>query len=59
MMIVDSPLRPMTSLALGSWLGFCGGLNMLDPKSDTIRRCGLVGVGVALMEEVCHCGGGL
>ena len=23
-----------------------------------IRRCGLVGVGVALLEEVCHCGGG-
>jgi hypothetical protein len=24
-----------------------------------IRRCGLVGVGVALLEEVCHCGGDL
>jgi hypothetical protein len=22
-------------------------------------RCGFVGVGVALLEEVCHCGGGL
>jgi hypothetical protein len=26
------------------------GLNVLGPESDTIRRCGLVGVGVALME---------
>jgi hypothetical protein len=29
----------------------CGGLNMLAPG-----RQGLVGVGVALLEEVCHCG---
>ena len=36
----------------------CGGLNMLDPESGTIRSCGLVGVDVALLEEVCHCGGG-
>jgi hypothetical protein len=27
--------------------------------SGTIRRCGLIGGGVALLEEVCHCGGGL
>ena len=26
--------------------------------SGTIKRCGLVGVGVALLEEVCHCEGG-
>ena len=32
----------------------CGGLNTLGPESGTIRRCGLVGVGVALMEEVYH-----
>lgn len=25
----------------------------------TLRRCGLVGVGVVLWEEVCHCGFGL
>ena len=30
------------------------GLNVLGPESDTIRRCGLVGVDVALLEEVCH-----
>jgi hypothetical protein len=28
-------------------------------ESDTIRRCGLVGIGVALLKEVSHCGGGL
>jgi hypothetical protein len=27
----------------------CGGLNMLGPRSGTIRRCGLVRVGVALI----------
>jgi hypothetical protein len=37
-----------------------GVLNMLGPGSGTIRsRCHLVGVGVALSEEVCHYGGGL
>jgi len=35
----------------------CGGLNMLDPESGTIRKYGLVGGGVALLEEVCHCPG--
>jgi hypothetical protein len=34
------------------------GLNMLDPGSDTIKRCGLVGVGVALLQEECYCGCG-
>jgi hypothetical protein len=30
---------------------------MLGPGSGTVRRrCGLVGVGVALLEEVCYCG---
>ena len=24
--------------------------------SDTIRRCDLVGIGVALLEEISHCG---
>ena len=32
----------------------CGGLNMLGLGSTTIRRCGLIGIGVALLEEVCH-----
>ena len=26
--------------------------------SGTIRRCGLIGGGVAFPKEVCHCGGG-
>ena len=40
----------------------CGSWNAIGPPnltgSGTIRRCGFVGVGVALLEEVCHCGGG-
>ena len=35
------------------------GLYLLGPGSGTIFRCGLVGVGVALLEEECHCGHGL
>jgi hypothetical protein len=31
------------------------GLNMLGPGSGTIRKCGLVGVGMAFLMEVCHC----
>jgi hypothetical protein len=48
----------------------CGGLNRHGPhrlrrlsawliQSGTIRRCGLVEVGVALLERVCHWEGGL
>ena len=48
----------------------CGGLNRYGPHrlvcliawpigSGTIRRCGLIRVGVALFKEVYHCGGGL
>jgi hypothetical protein len=29
---------------------------MHGPGSGSIRRLGLVGVGVDLLEEVCHCG---
>jgi hypothetical protein len=32
---------------------------MLGSGSGTIRRYDLVGVGVALLEELCHCGHGL
>ena len=39
-----------------------GSLNVIGPYnligSGAIRRCGFVGVGVALLEEVCHCGAG-
>ena len=31
---------------------------MFGSGSGTIRRCGLDGVGVAFLEEVCHCGDG-
>jgi hypothetical protein len=31
---------------------------MLGSGNGTIRRYGLVGVGMALLEEVCHCRGG-
>lgn len=36
----------------------CSGLNMLGPRSGTVRRCGLVGIGMALIQKVCHCGSG-
>lgn len=36
----------------------CDGLNMPGPGSGTVRRCGFVRVGMILLEEVCHCGGG-
>ena len=38
----------------------CGALNErglhMFIESESIRRCGLAGVGVALLEEVCHSG---
>lgn len=37
---------------------YCGAFNMFGPGSGTIRKRGLVGVDVILLEEVCHCGGG-
>ena len=36
----------------------CDGLSMLSPGSGTIRRCGLVGVGVTLLEWVWPCWSG-
>jgi hypothetical protein len=48
----------------------CSGLNRFGPHvdsclnawptgSDTIRRCELIGIGIDLLEEVCHCQNGL
>ena len=38
----------------------CGGLKEKDPNGrSTTEVCGLVGVSVVSLEEVCHCGGGL
>ena len=38
-------------------VGVCGGLNKVGPWSGTIRKCDLIGVGVALLEVVCLCRG--
>ena len=39
----------------------CGGLNAIGPQKltgrGTIRKCGFVGVCIALLEQVCHCKG--
>jgi len=42
----------------------CGGLNRFGPQKLACLNAwhigsGLVGIGVALLEEVCHCWGGL
>jgi hypothetical protein len=37
---------------------FCGDLNILGPRSGTIRRYGLVKIGVALLQEIYHFGDG-
>jgi hypothetical protein len=49
--------EPISKWYLG--LAACGGLNVLDPESGTVRKWGLLGVGASLLEELCHCGGGL
>jgi hypothetical protein len=36
------------SICLNTSMGASSGLNMLGPGSDTIRKCGLVGVNVSL-----------
>ena len=36
-------------------VGQCGGLYMLGPGNGAIRKYGLVGAGVALLEEMCNC----
>ena len=47
------PLYPVRIIAYNPPLthGHCGGSYMLSPGSGTIRRCDLVGVGVALLKE--------
>lgn len=34
-------------------------LNVWPIENDIVKKCGLVRVGVALLEEVSHCGGRL
>jgi hypothetical protein len=36
-----------------------GGLKVIDPESGSIRWFTLVGIDVALLEEVCYCGSGV
>ena len=40
-----------------------GSLNVFGPhkfiENGSTRKCGMVGVDMALLEEVCHCGSGL
>jgi hypothetical protein len=52
------PHRLMFEQAYGGQGVEYAGLNILGPGSTTTWRCGHVVVGVALLEEVCHCGGG-
>jgi hypothetical protein len=51
--------HPSPSLKECFFLCQCGSLNMLGPGSGTTRRCDLVRVGMALLEEVCYCRDGL
>jgi hypothetical protein len=57
-----TPVGKQLQVALGTSLR-CSCLWCFEyawPKgSGIIRRCGLVGIGVALIEEVCHCAGRL
>lgn len=56
-------------IVLSSWaalrntrINYCGSLNVVGPYnltgSGTGGKCGFVGVGMVLLQIVCHCGGG-
>jgi hypothetical protein len=51
--------RGIASLLLVASPATFDGLYMLGPGSSTIRRHGPVGVGMTLLESMCHCGCGL
>jgi hypothetical protein len=53
------PQTHMFEQAYGGQGVECDGLYMLGAGSGTIRRCGPVGVSVALSEQMWHCGCGL
>ena len=58
----NSKSYPSSPVLQQKYSGPCGRLNvtaLINSVSGTIRRCGFVEVGVALLEEVRHCGGGL
>ena len=60
-----APSHAMGFTKLSSYfcVGLCGSLSIIGPHklmgSGIIRRYGCVGLGVALLEEMCHCGGEL
>ena len=62
-------VSPVTTLYFKIYLCVCASLSRYDPqrlmclnvwpiRSGTIRKYGLVGVGVACLEAVCHCRAG-
>ena len=64
---VFTDLTKITEMLLGlsyylslEFISDCNGLKKkwLLKLSGTTRRCGLVGVDVILLEDMCHCGGG-
>ena len=72
--LTSEPVHPLSSSryfrAIRSYSAYlrvsvavCGNLNIIGPHNliggGSIRMCGFVGVDMALLEEVCHCGCGL
>jgi hypothetical protein len=58
LLLISQPVQPCGNLSTnGPHRLMC--LNAWPTGSNTIRRRVLVGIHVALIEEVCHCGGGL
>lgn len=55
---LNSPLNLLTPQFPSVQTGDCGDLNVWPMGGGTVRRCGLIGGDGALLEDVCHCGGG-
>ena len=54
-------LNHLTTYTMVVWIGMVpidSGLHMFAIGGGTIRSCGLLGVSVAFLEEVCHLGVG-
>jgi len=49
----------MVCICLAQGMALLEGVTLLEQMWPCWSRCGLVGVGVALLEWVCHCGCGL
>ena len=54
-----SPIHSCVEQVNGGHRMEFGSLIILGQGRGTIRRCCLIGVGVAMLEEMCHCGGRL